>query len=83
MFAYHNIYAPRFIRYVDTNNTSSGIPHISLKQIKDYEMPTPCLEEQTKIANYLSNLDTKINQVTQQITQTQTFKKGLLQQMFV
>ena len=41
------------------------------------------LEEQTKIANFLSSIDQKIEVTEQQIEQAKQWKKGLLQQMFV
>lgn len=41
------------------------------------------LEEQTKIANFLSAIDQKIDVVSEQLKQAKIWKKGLLQQMFV
>ncbi len=49
----------------------------------EMEILIPSLPEQIKIANFLSSIDEKINQTQTQIQQTETWKKGLLQQMFV
>jgi len=56
---------------------------ISFKQFSEIKLPYPSIEEQTKIANFLSSIDKKIELTTQELHSTKEFKKALLQQMFV
>jgi len=73
--------SPLWVNYVDSVKTSSGIPHISAKNIREFKVPFPPLPEQQKIAEILSTVDDKIDVIDQQITQTQELKKGLMQQL--
>jgi type I restriction enzyme S subunit len=61
----------------------NSVVHLYSSQLKGVQLSLPCLEEQTKIANFLSAIDQKIEVVAQQIEQAKHWKKGLLQQMFV
>ncbi len=61
----------------------NSVVHLYNSQLKMLKLELPRKEEQQKIANYLSAIDTKIESVNQQIEKTQAFKKGLLQGMFV
>jgi type I restriction enzyme S subunit len=56
---------------------------LSKKEFLKIKWTMPLIEEQKKIASFLETIDKKIEKVTNQLTQTQKFKKGLLQQMFV
>ena len=63
---------------------NSGLPNIQKKDLVAYPLNLPSsIKEQQKIANFLSSIDVKIESTSQQINQTQSFKKGLLQQLFV
>ena len=68
---------------IESTATTSAQPKLALYAIEQLEVQIPCPEEQTKIANFLSAIDQKIEVVAQQIEQAKTWKKGLLQQMFV
>ncbi len=68
---------------IESTATTSAQPKLALYAIERLEVQIPCPEEQTKIANFLSAIDQKIEVVAQQIEQAKTWKKGLLQQMFV
>lgn len=52
-------------------------------EVSKVSIPTPSLPEQNKIAEFFAVLDERINATSSQISAIQTFKKGLLQQMFV
>ena len=72
--------------HVRLSNTTVGIrdgKQITYKAFGALKLTFPSFEEQTKIANYLSAIDAKIELVAKQLNHTQQFKKGLLQQMFV
>lgn len=61
----------------------SGLPNIQKSTLSSFKIHKPCLEEQKKIASFLSAIDARIEVVSKQIEQSKVFKKGLLQQLFV
>jgi type I restriction enzyme S subunit len=63
--------------------TGTALKQLPKKNLGKVKIAFPSLEEQTKIANLLTAIDTKIDLATQQLDATKQFKKALLQQMFV
>ena len=64
-------------------STGGVVQNISSAIVYSTKLRRPSLKEQTKIANFLSAIDRNIELVTKKIEHTKTYKKGLLQQMFV
>nr|WP_180114341.1 restriction endonuclease subunit S [Acinetobacter sp. YH12063] len=82
-YVYQVMLSKDFFNYIQSIPSASAQPNISNQDVINFEMLIPCLEEQNKIANFLSAIDQKIEVVAQQIEQAKQWKRGLLQQMFV
>ena len=61
----------------------STFESVNTKSIESLEILVPSKLEQQKIADFLSAIDKKIELIAEQLEQARTFKKGLLQQMFI
>ena len=60
-----------------------SVIHLYAKQLANLSIKLPCVKEQDKIAKFLRVLDNKIESLALQLELTKTWKKGLLQKMFV
>jgi type I restriction enzyme S subunit len=57
--------------------------NITMGDFFNLPIPIPSKDEMEKIVGFIQSLNKNVDLVAQQLKQTQTFKKGLLQQMFV
>ena len=73
----------QFTRQMNSSFEGSVRNTLSYESLRKIDITFPCIEEQTKIAHFLSAIDKKIKYCQEQIANTEVWKKGLLQQMFV
>ena len=72
----------KFHQYVDTVKTSSAIPHISLRDIKNYRISIPSTQDETdKIAKLFLLLDERIATQNKIIDKLQSLIKGISQKI--
>ena len=78
------LFKTKFIRKQLSDNASiTTVATFTIDGARKTKIVYPCVDEQKKIANFLSSLDSKVDLLSTQIENTKSFKKGLLQQMFV
>lgn len=84
---FNSFYLKTFINYNQSYfklmGQGSSQLNLSKGDVENFIVKLPIFEEQTKIANFLSTIDEKIEHCQKQIENTEVWKKGLLQKMFV
>ena len=69
--------------YFFSQAVGSTVKSLRLPMFERMPIQLPSIVEQTKIANFLTAIDEKINGCNNQISKTEQYKTGLLQQLFV
>lgn len=81
-FIFLNTLTKKYQNWIKTNSMRSGQPGINAEQYRHFSFYLPDMQEQTKIANFLSTVDKKIDVLSQQLEQLTQYKKGMMQKLF-
>ena len=60
LYLFYLLQSKRFMKYAAGNTTGSNVPAFTQKNISDYEVEIPSIDEQKKIAKILYDLDSKV-----------------------
>ena len=82
-FVFYQTCTHEYEKWVHVMSTRSGQPGINSEEYSTLKIKLPCIEEQEKIADCLSSMDSLIQTQQKVVTTWQQRKKALLQQMFV
>ena len=82
-FVFYQTCTPEYEKWVHVMSTRSGQPGINSEEYSTLKIKLPCIEEQQKIADCLSSMDSLIQTQQKVVTTWRQRKKALLQQMFV
>ena len=82
-FIFYTLEKMKMTGFWNRFSTGSTFESISSNDIKEAIIQIPTLEEQQAIGAYFSNLDNLINSYQEKISQLETLKKKLLQDMFI
>ncbi|MFB4604631.1 restriction endonuclease subunit S [Enterobacter hormaechei subsp. steigerwaltii] len=82
-FFYQVFNSPKVITQVVDHAAITTVGTYTIENAKKTKFMCPSLDEQTKIANFLSAIDDKIAVKKAELDKLKTWKQGLLQQMFV
>ncbi|WP_420743498.1 restriction endonuclease subunit S [Priestia aryabhattai] len=83
VYAWHFLNSDNFRRRIVSMAQGGTQIYVNYSSIKELKFDLPTLEEQQKIANFLSELDKKIQLEQQKLELIQEQKKGFMQQMFI
>jgi len=83
IFILETINSPVFRKKAECVSTGSTRKRIGLVELRGLTISVPTYAEQHKIANLLGAIEKNLRGLGSQIKQAETFKQGLLQQMFV
>ncbi|MCI5146678.1 MAG: restriction endonuclease subunit S [Candidatus Electrothrix sp. AR3] len=76
-------FSKHFYKRVMKLSAKNSVDSIRMAMITEMPIRLPCLKEQQKIATFLSSIDKKITLISTELNHAQSFKKSLLQQMFI
>ena len=68
------------LRFISSGDGTRG--GLNLQMLRDFLIPVPSLEEQQKIAECLSSIESYISSINEKVEQLKAHKKSLLQKLF-
>jgi len=80
-FVYHYTKSKLFTKHIEATSSQGAQPNLSLGDIANFPIILADKEEQSAIANVLSDMDKDIDAFEQRLNKTQQLKQGMMQEL--